>query len=276
MRTTLIFLLTVVLAGHLCAQADTCSFAFQKYSIRSTHLNAEREHWVSLPMRYDSSKTYPVLYVLDAEWRFDLVRNIAWDLEGNKKIPGHIIVGLPHVEMEYQRGIDLTFSESRTEYDGEAVDSTWYNAKNSGGGMLYYRYLTQELIPHIESHYPCNGENILVGHSYGGYFAGYLLSLPHSFSALQIYDPSIWYSNGDVITRLEQAALGSKNVHVFVSYQPIPKFHGQKIERFIRTLRKRKNLVVVSRKYKHETHNALFMYSFLEGMEALYGNANHY
>lgn len=269
MKNALLIVIGFLTNAQVWSQADSCLYHFKKHNIESTYLETDREHWVSLPMHYDSSKTYPVLYVLDAEWRFDLIRNIAFDLAGNKKIPEHIVVGLPHVDWEYRRGIDLTFSQSRMEYDGEVVDSTWYNAKNSGGAHLYYQYLVKELVPDIEKQYSCNGQNVLIGHSYGGYFAGYLLSLEHPFSALQIYDPSIWYSDGEVIQRLEQIK-PTKAIHVFVSYQPIPKFHSSKIERFIKVLQKQKPLTVAQKKYKSETHNSLFMYSFLEGMEALY------
>lgn len=269
MKKALLIALWFLASTALWSQTDSCLHTIKKHSIKSAYLETERAHWVSLPMNYDSAKSYPVLYVLDAEWRFDLIRNIAYDMAGNKKIPGHIVVGLPHIEMEYRRGIDLTFSHSRIEYDGEAVDSTWYNAQNSGGAFLYYQYLVKELVPDIEDQYSCNGQNVLIGHSYGGYFAGYLLSLEHPFSALQIYDPSIWYSNGEVIERIEQARL-TKPVHVFVSYQPVPTFHSSKIERFIKVLRRQKQLSVVLKKYRTETHNSLFMYSFLEGMEALY------
>lgn len=120
-------------------QTDTCLVSVKKHRLSSEFLPDDREYWVSLPMHYDSTQSYPVLYVLDAEWRFDLIRPIAYDLAGNRQIPHHIIVGIPHVDWEYQRGIDLTFSQSRIEYDGEAVDSAWYNETNSGAVRLSWR-----------------------------------------------------------------------------------------------------------------------------------------
>ena len=247
-----------------------CINPYNKHEIASKFLNSTREHWVSLPLNYDSTKSYPVMYVLDAEWRFDLIRNIEFDLAGNKKIPGHIVVGLPHVEMEYQRGIDLTFSQSRMEYDGEAVDSTWYNAKNSGGGMKYYNYLTQELLPAITRDYSTNGYNILVGHSYGGYFGGYILTFDHPFSAIQMYDPAMWYSDGEVLARIQAAEQLKPEVHVFVAFQPEPPFHRSKIEQFISHFAKVDAIDMEFKLYPNETHNSLFLFSFLEGMHRLY------
>ena len=124
---------------------------------------------------------YPVIYVFDAEWRFDLIKNIAFDLGANQKIQNAIVVGIPHMDWEYKRGQDLTFSQSRVEYDGDKVDATWYNASNSGHGMKFYKYLTEELLPDVNTKYATNGHETLIGHSYGGYFGGYILFFESSF-----------------------------------------------------------------------------------------------
>lgn len=252
------------------AQTDTCLFTIEKHSIKSEFLGEEREFWVSLPMRYDSTEQYPTIYVLDAEWRFDLIRPIAYDMSGNKRIPRHIIVGIPHIDWEKQRGIDLTFSQSRIEYDGEAVDSTWYNDTNSGSAMTFFDYLSKEVVEKVNKTYPTNGENVLVGHSYGGYFGGYLLSLDHPFTAIQSYDPSIWYGDGEVIDKIKNRSKKSSEVNVFVAYQTEPKFHLSKIEEFIGELSKDKSITLGHKVYPEETHNSLFMYSFIDGMKFLY------
>ncbi|WP_020529359.1 alpha/beta hydrolase [Flexithrix dorotheae] len=250
----------------LFAQVDSCVFMFKKHTIKSNSLNESREYWVSLPMHYSDTVQYPVIYLLDAEWRFNLVRNIEFDLAGNKKIKGHIIVGIPHIDWELKRGIDLTFSHSRMEYDGEKVDSTWYNNKNSGGGLAFYEYLNTELIPDVEKNYNTNGENTLIGHSYGGYFGGYILSMNHPFSTIHIYDPSIWFSDGEVIEKIKNGVPKQDKVKIFVSYQPVPEFHSGKIECFIEELKKHQCFELKYRKFEEETHNSLFMPSFLEGI----------
>ena len=202
--TNKICLLFIILTwtNKVFAQIDTCINKTHKYEIDSDYLNETREHWVSLPMNYDTSERYPVIYLFDAEWRFDLIRTIAYDMAGNKKIPHHIIVGIPHVNWKNKRGIDLTFSHSKVEYNKEVVDSTVYNKSNSGGGQLFYEYLNNELIENVNKNYPTNNENILIGHSYGGYFNSYILPKKHKFNSFQIYDPSIWYSDGEAILEI--------------------------------------------------------------------------
>jgi len=269
-----LIIILLLCTSEIFSQRDTCINPIQKYEIDSQHLNEKREYWVSLPMNYDTSKTYPVIYLFDAEWRFDLIRTISYDMAGNKKIPHHIIVGIPHIDWKRKRGQDLTFSQSRNEYNEEKVDSTVYNNSNSGGGQNFYNYLNNELVTTVDHDYPTNGNNILIGHSYGGYFNSYILSKNHKFKSFQIYDPSIWYSNGEAILESKNNLQDDVSMDVFITYQPIPKFHSDKIEELIETLSDYKNINLDHKVYNDESHNSLFLISFNDGMNSLYKTWN--
>lgn len=269
-----LIILTLLCSNKMFAQKDTCINQIQKHEIDSKYLNEKREYWVSLPMHYDTSKSYPVIYLFDAEWRFDLIRTISYDMSGNNKIPHHIIVGIPHINWKNKRGIDLTFSHSRNEYNEEKVDSTVYNKSNSGGGQNFYNYLNMELVANVDKHYSSNGRNILIGHSYGGYFNSFVLSKNHKFKSFQIYDPSIWYSNGEAILEIKNNLNSQTKMDVFITYQPVPEFHSSKIEELIETLSDYDNINLAYKIYEEETHNSLFMISFIEGMKSLYKNWN--
>ena len=240
-----------------------------RHSIHSAQLGEVREYWVSLPVQYADSNQYPVIYVLDAEWRFDLVRHMAYDMGGNGDIERSIVVGIPHVAWEHQRGIDLTFSQSRKEYDGEVVDSTTYHAGNSGGGLQFYRYLTDELLPDVDRRYPTTGHETLIGHSYGGYFGAYLLSLPHPFEVLHIYDPPVWFGDGEVIHRfMDRSDEVTTPVDVYLTYQGIPDFHREKIEELIEVLFADDHIQLSTRYYfTGKSHNGLFLDSFYQGIQ---------
>ena len=225
-----------------------------------------RNYWVSLPLFYSDTLTYPVIYVFDAEWRFDLVRNIAFDLGASKIIQKSIIVGIPHIDMEYKRGIDLTFSHSRIEYDGEVVDSTWYTSSNSGGALRFFNYLVKELIPDVNKKYGANNHETLIGHSYGGYFGAYILSLDHPFEVIHMYDPSIWYSDGETTKRFKERSGYEKSTKIHITYQSVPEFHQDKIEELIEELENNKNLIVTKHHYKEDDHNSLFLDSFYTGI----------
>lgn len=250
---------------NLFAQDTICVNPTIRHGIESKYLNENREHWISLPLHYSDSLSYPVIYAFDAEWRFDLIKSIAFDLGANKKIQNSIVVGIPHIEVEKKRGQDLTFSQSRIEYDGEEVDSTWYNDSNSGSGMKFYNYLTKELIPDVNKHYSTNNQETLIGHSYGGYFGGYILSLEHPFEIIHIYDPSIWYSNGEVIERFKNADY-TQRTKIHLTYQQVPEFHKNKIEEFIKVLEANQYIELTTEFYENDTHNSLFLDSFYKGI----------
>ncbi|MDY8136177.1 alpha/beta hydrolase [Aquimarina sp. 2201CG5-10] len=267
MKNTIFLIISLFLFFKINAQDNFCVSPIDMHIIDSKELGEQREYWVSLPIDYKDSLNYPVIYVFDAEWRFGLIRNITFDMGGNNKINKSIVVGIPHVEWEKKRGIDLTFSQSRIEYDGDTVDATWYNDSNSGGGYKFYSYLLKELIPDVNKRYSTNEHETLVGHSYGGYFGGYLLSLDHPFDVIHMYDPSIWFSDGEVITRLKEKKHNKKNVKLHITYQPVPVFHRNKIETLIEELKKIKNFEVSVVRYDDETHNSLFLDSFIKGIQ---------
>lgn len=264
MKGLLVFGL-VLISQFSMAQDTICINKTIEHKIHSEYLQEERSYWISLPLNYSDTLSYPVIYVLDAEWRFDLIRNITFYLGADGKIQNSIIVGIPHIDWEEKRGRDLTFSQSRIEYDGEKVDSTWYNDSNSGQGMKFYDYFIHELIPEVNNNYPTNNHETLIGHSYGGYFGGYILSLNHPFEVIHIYDPSIWFSNGEVINKLKNSNL-QKEVKIHLTYQPIPEFHKSKIEEFISELKKIQKVSLTTEFYKNETHNSLFLDSFYQGI----------
>ncbi|NVJ85395.1 MAG: alpha/beta hydrolase [Algoriphagus sp.] len=247
------------------AQETICLSPAHSHKIDSKYLNETREYWVALPLNYSDSVSYPVIFVLDAEWRFELVRQIAFDLGGHQKIEKSIIVGIPHVEVEHKRGQDLTFSHSQVEFDGEKVD--WYNEQNSGSAEKFYNYLTKELMPDLSKNYLINNHHTLIGHSYGGYFGAYLLGRAHPFEILHLYDPSIWYSDGEVTEKLKGNS-SIKPVKIHLTYQPKPEFHKRKIEEFIEALKGKNEFIDLSIAfYEHENHFSIFLDSFYKGIQ---------
>lgn len=131
--------------------------------------------------------------------------------------------------------------------------------------MIFFNYLTRELIPDVNKNYATNDHETLIGHSYGGYFGAYVLSLVHPFEVIHIYDPSIWFSNGEVI-RIFKNGEHKKRIKIYLTYQPKPEFHKNKIEEFIKELEKNKLISLSTELYPNETHNALFLDSFFKGI----------
>ena len=244
----------------------------QKHEFTSINLDEKREFWVCLPINFENTKSYPIIYVLDAEWRFNKVNRVVKNMEKYNKIPAHILVGIPHLDSCDKRGKDMTFSQSRNDYDGTI--SSEFNKTNSGGGENFYKFLSEELMEWIEKNYLTNGDNILIGHSFGGYFGSYILLRENKFNYYQLYDPSIWYATGEVIQAIKKDRIQSKNQNtkVFISYQIGSEFHTLKIKELIAICSEYEDLKLDYKEYREETHYSMYMRSIHDGFKVLYSN----
>jgi predicted alpha/beta superfamily hydrolase len=248
---------------------DTSLVEIKNHSINSSVLETERDYWVSLPSGYDSSITYPVIYVLDAKWRFSITNALEKELSDNGKIPPHIVVGI----ISPNRRLDMTFSASRVRHTGE-LDTTTYNPQNSGNGLKFLSFIEDELLEEVNQKYSTSGFNVLIGHSLGGYFCSYILPIQKSFKSLQIYDPSIWYSDGEAIEHIDNNLSQETGCIIFVSSSANIKKqfanHHKKIKKLNHSLNRYPAIRSEYKNYKDEHHNSMYLHSFLDGMSMLY------
>lgn len=259
--SVLLYLVTGI--SLLNAQTDSCLFTIQKKSLLSDALNDTREYWLSLPQNYDSTKEYPVVFVLDAQWRMNLVCTISRQMQHDRHTQPTIIVGIPHPNWKKTRAIDLTFSTSTNDKNGTPVDSNKINTLNSGEAERFYTFLIKELLPELSQNYKIGNDRTIIGHSYSGYFLAYILGRDHSFTTFHLYDPSMWYNNGEAIRQIVKTP-PSTPLKIYVSHQKKPTFHANKIEEFILTLEKQAHLDLRTHSFENENHGSLYMPSFIE------------
>jgi len=123
---------------------------------------------IQLPQRYsDTSKTFPVVYLLDSQWDFPLITAIYGDQYYDGFMPGTIIVGITwggeNPNYDKRRAFDLTPTNS-------GQPAQFGNAGN------FLSFIKKEVIPFIDSKYRTNKNNrTLAGHSLGGLFTLYAL-----------------------------------------------------------------------------------------------------
>lgn len=216
MMKTLFFLIAFVLTIKCEAQVTDFGKVVQ-YTLKSDALGEDRKIWVGLPMKYDSTKTYSTIYVLDAEDRFDITYALSKEFFQNQNsLAELIVVGISNVDWK-QRMKDMTFTDSKIDGSGDVDSMGYLSAENTGNGLKLLKHIEEEIVPYVNKNYATNGFNTLVGHSLGGYFCAYILPIQKSFSVFQIYDPSIWYNDGDVLKHLKRNLPKDFKSTVFIS-----------------------------------------------------------
>lgn len=116
-------------------------------SVYSRNLDDHRVINIYLPDDYSNEEKYPVIYVLDADWMFKPTAFEAEILMDFDVIPKSIVVGIFHKNRNDDLGID------------------WNSAAFTESGEKFFLFLTEELIPKIDTTYSTSGFNSLVGHS---------------------------------------------------------------------------------------------------------------
>lgn len=192
----------ILLAFAAAAQTNGPVIQFGKsYTLHSKILNQDRPYWVYLPPSYqdDTNQTYPVLYLLDAEWNFYWVCPVLQFMEQSRQIPEFIVVGVPNIDREH----DLT----------PAHDP---NDPPSGGGQLFERFLDEELVTKINAKFRTISYRVLMGHSMGGALVAdaFLRQTTGSQGYIAI-DPSLGWDNQVLIHRAKEL-VPSANIHAAI------------------------------------------------------------
>lgn len=187
--TLLVFAFVLVTIG---SAQDSISIGSTGH-VYSKILKEDRIYSVSLPVNYHNKKytpvNYPVLYVLDGETSFEYINAIVKFLSKGvyAHIPEMIVVGVHN----RNRTRDLTPTRSSKR---SPDDSTKILFEDSGGNAAFTSFISEELIPHIDSNYRSNSFRIIAGHSFGGLaVTNILLHQPEIFKAFIIHDPSYWW-----------------------------------------------------------------------------------
>ena len=167
-------------------------------SLHSKILDEDRELMVYLPAGYESSEArYPVLYLLDARTRFHHTSGTVESLARTGHIPEMIVVGVKNTKRTRDLTPTVIHTDSKPDPDYRA------QAMLDGGGADHFLdFLTDELVPYVESTYRTVPFRILVGHSFGGLFAVHALTTkPGFFQATLAISPSLWWDEGEPVER---------------------------------------------------------------------------
>jgi len=184
---------------HLTASAQENRFIFQGSSLDSIHsktLNETRAIHVQIPESYNTNTTkkYPVAYIIDGEIFLPTVRNVLEYYSGGF-MPEMVLVGISNAK---NRTRDLTPSKISTKYGMP------FNEEN-GEADDFLQFIGEELIPYVESKYPVTNYRTLIGHSHGGLFTIYsLINKPELFANYLSVDPSLDWDNQKMVKQAEK------------------------------------------------------------------------
>jgi predicted alpha/beta superfamily hydrolase len=148
MKNITCFIISLLFCAQLSAQVT-----YEKFESRK--LNSTRQLKIKLPKNYDpeSELKHPVIIVFDGEYLFEPVSGQVSFQTHFDEMPESIIVGVIQGE---ERFYDSYFDE----VTGLPFES----------GDRFYKFVEQELIPHIDSKYNTSKFKVAVGHNLMGNF----------------------------------------------------------------------------------------------------------
>lgn len=220
----------------------------------STVLGEPRELNVYLPLNYtqDSTKSFPVIYLLDGSRDEDFIHvsgivqfgSFSWI----NMVPESIVVGIANVD----RKRDFTYP-SHNQLERKEFPT-------SGKSMQFIEFLEREVQPLIDATYSTAEEKTLIGQSLGGLLATEVLfKKPELFDNYIIVSPSLWWDDESLLDIQPAIYTAEKSIYIAGGKE------GAVMERTAREL--------FEKLKKNQRDNTQLFYEFLE--DKTHGDALH-
>jgi hypothetical protein len=205
MKKLIYQVIVIVLFAGVCFSQNAGKDNLKPVEIAGAHLqhvfskivNQEYDLYINLPGGYkDSTKTFPVLYLVDGQWDFTLGYTIYGQQFYDGFVPEMVIVGITwggnKPNYDQLRGRDLTPTQTMQQ-------------QPSGNATKFLESIRKEIIPFVESKYRVNKDRGLWGSSYGGLFTIYaMLTETDLFNRYFLTSPSLQYDN-QLLFKLEES-----------------------------------------------------------------------
>lgn len=175
-------------------------------TIQSKILNEERTLNIYLPQKFDKTKSYPIIYLLDGSMNEDFIHvtGLVQFFNQMYSMPETIVVGIANID----RKRDFTFHTDLKDLQ-EDYPTTGHSDK-------FINFLDKELKPYIESHFKTT-DKYLFGQSLGGLLATeILLKSPEMFNNYFIISPSLWWDDESLLKQAPQLLSKIKDIKKFI------------------------------------------------------------
>jgi predicted alpha/beta superfamily hydrolase len=170
----------------------------QLLTIHSSIVGRDYDLYVSLPRNYhDTTRRFPVVYLLDGQYDFPLVNGIYGDLYYDGFLPELITVG-------------ITWGGEHPNYDSlrtrDFTPTSIKEVPSTGNGPKFLASIKGELIPYIDSQYRTDKKDrTLMGSSLGGLFTLYtMFHETDLFTRYVLTSPAIMWDN-NVLSSYEES-----------------------------------------------------------------------
>lgn len=260
--------------------------------LHSDRLQRTFDIYVQLPLDYEMRKNtiYPVMYVTDANRSFPLFANISTILGfPDTGFPQVVVVGIAYpIESMADWAVLRTRDLTPTRHEG--TELFWADLLSkmtgrdgfdvqTGGASRFLEFITEELIPFIESEYRVSAEDrALGGYSYGGLFSLYaLFEKPQLFGRYFAGSPSLHYDDGVLFQIEEEFAAGDKNLQGKL-FLTAGQLEGEKVvetvNKLSKTLKSRKysDFRVHTHIFEGEDHRSAYAASTMRAFTWLYAD----
>lgn len=175
-------------------------------TIKSKILNEERTLNIYLPQKFDKTKSYPIIYLLDGSMNEDFIHvtGLVQFFNQMYSMPETIVVGIANID----RKRDFTFHTDLKDLQKDYP--------TTGHSDKFINFLDKELKPYIESHFKAT-DKYLFGQSLGGLLATeILLKNPEMFNNYFIISPSLWWDDESLLKQAPEFLSKIKDIKKFI------------------------------------------------------------
>jgi len=179
--------------GHVAGTSPAADSVVQM-TYQSHILGQERELIIHLPSGYDTTKRYPVLYVLDGSSQDQPLADKLDSLFGQGLVPQTIVVGIPNMSGS-NRTLQLVPPFMLTD------PANPYSP--TGTADRFLEFMESELVPFIASHFVASDTRLFAGNSRGGLLVMYsLIQKPELFAGRFCFSTPLWRENNLLVERV--------------------------------------------------------------------------
>jgi len=245
MKWLLTFITYSFLAGTCLSQESNAIRVGINYTIKSSILNQDRAIQIYVPDGYsDSTREYPVLYILDGQWYFLSGVAVQAAMKTPRAIPEMIVVGI------------TTSNPSRTKLFGDENET-------------FTDFLVEEVIHHVDSNYRTSDERVIFGWEAAAYYLSNLI-----LQKSEIFDGAIITNGGYASEEIVKGFTSEKDIYLFIANSKKDIYYINATEAFHEVLKDNapKNLAWKYRLFNDEVHESLGHLAMYKGLKYFYHN----